>query len=351
MNRCKCCVMPLTRPDTPSVNGTCAACLAVEKRKQVDWAAKEKELVAMLERMPKNGSGYDCIVPSSGGKDSTWQVVKLKQLGVKPLVVTAETCHLTSIGAKNIDNLARLATTLRYVPNKEVRAKLNRLGLEIVGDISWPEHVSIFTTPFKAAVDTGIPLIFYGECPQAIWGGPLGTEENQRMTRRWVSEYGGFLGMRPDDMIGLQGITADDMRDYMPPTDEQIAKVGVEAFFLGQFCDWDSNRNAVVAIASGMQFELPSPTNYWAWENLDNAQTGIHDHMALIKYGYSRGTVQVSADVRNGYISREAALIIAQNCEKAFPFTYAGVRHEDILARIGLTPSDYDAIVQEWRPA
>jgi hypothetical protein len=31
-----------------------------------------------------------------------------------------------------------------------VRAKLNRLGLELVGDISWPEHVSIFTTPFEA---------------------------------------------------------------------------------------------------------------------------------------------------------------------------------------------------------
>lgn len=341
MNRCAKCLMPDTRPDTPFIDGVCSACVTHENRKEIDWAAKERELVEMLEKMPRNGTGYDCIVPSSGGKDSTWQVVKLKELGVRPLVVTAETCHLTRIGAENIDNLARLASTLRYVPNKSVRARLNLIGLTTVGDISWPEHVSIFTTPFKAAVQTGIPLIFYGECPQAIWGGPLGTEENKRMTRRWVSEYGGFLGMRPEDMIGQCGITEEDMRDYMPPSDDDIEVLGVEAFFLGQFCDWDSHRNAEVAITHGMKYELPCHTNYWEWENLDNAQTGIHDHLALVKYGYSRGTVQLSADIRLGLISREDALPIAEFCEDKFPYFYGGISHQDILARIDMTPEEY----------
>ena len=347
MNRCAKCLMPDTRPDTPFIDGVCSACITHENRKRIDWVAEEKKLVEILEKMPRNGTGYDCIVPSSGGKDSTWQVVKLKQLGVRPLVVTAETCHLTVIGEMNIDNLARLASTLRYVPNKEVRAMLNRIALFTVGDISWPEHVSIFTTPFKAAVQTGIPLIFYGECPQAIWGGPLGTEENKRMTRRWVSEYGGFLGLRPEDMI-VGNITEDDMKDYMPPTDKEIEDVGVEAFFLGQFCDWDSHRNAEVAIASGLTYELPCHTNYWAWENLDNAQTGIHDHLAKVKYGYSRGTVQLSADIRMGLISREDALPLAEFCEMQFPYIYGGVTHEDILARLDMTPEEYDEIADQF---
>jgi hypothetical protein len=36
-----------------------------------------------------------------------------------------------------------------------VRAKLNRLGLELVGDISHPEHMAIFTAPFQVARQTG----------------------------------------------------------------------------------------------------------------------------------------------------------------------------------------------------
>jgi hypothetical protein len=170
MNRCRRCVIPQTRPDTEFVDGVCSACLSFEKRPQIDWHSRREELEALLARH-RNASGFDCIVPSSGGKDSTYQVLTLIELGARPLVVTATTCMLTPIGRANIDNLARYATTVEITPNTEVRAKLNRLGLTLVGDISWPEHVSIFTTPFRVAVALGIPLLFYGENPQSQYGG------------------------------------------------------------------------------------------------------------------------------------------------------------------------------------
>ena len=285
MNRCFRCLIPNSRPDTEFIDGVCSACLSFDKRKTIDWSGREQELLKILEQ-GKNDSGFDCIVPSSGGKDSTWQALKLIELGARPLIVTASTCHLTPIGRKNIDNLARYATTLEITPNRSVRAKLNRLGLEMVGDISWPEHVSIFTTPFRVAADLGIPLIFYGENPQESYGGPLGTDEAKEMTRRWVSEYGGFLGLRPQDMATMT--SEESMRDYMPPSMEKLEKVGVRAYFLGQFYEWDSARNAEVAIAHGFQCRIPSVANLWRCENLDNAQTGIHDQMMYRKYGFGR---------------------------------------------------------------
>ncbi len=198
MKHCVRCLYPDTKPDLHfDEHGVCAACRAHDKRKEIDWGARESELLRILETADRNTSGYDCIVPSSGGKDSHWQVLKLIELGVRPLVVTASTCHLTEIGRQNIDNLARYATTIEVTPNRAIRAKLNRLGLELVGDISWPEHVSIFCTPFRIACDLGIPLIFYGECPQSQYGGPPGTDEAREMTLRWTQEFGGFLGLRP----------------------------------------------------------------------------------------------------------------------------------------------------------
>ena len=332
MIRCSRCCIPNTRPDTAFVDGVCSACLSYDKRPDIDWTVRKRDLELLLEQ-GKNGSGFDCIVPSSGGKDSTWQALTLIEMGARPLIITATTCHLTPIGRANIDNLARYATTIEVTPNMDVRAKLNRLGLEMVGDISWPEHASIFSVPFRMAVAMGIPLIFYGESPQREYGGPPGSDEARTMTRRWVSEFGGFLGLRPADFIGMERIAAQDMAHYQLPEDMS----GVEAHFLGQYIEWDSRRNARVAEMNGMQCELPSTANLWLCENLDNAQTGVHDHMMYRKYGYGRLAAQVSVGVRRGDVTREIAMEMVKDRDGLFPNMYAGVHISDVLRRIAMT--------------
>lgn len=325
--RCRTCVMPNTRPDTPFVDGECAACVSYKKRPFIDWGQRENELVQLLDKHDGR-----CIVPSSGGKDSSYIALTLLELGADVTVVTARTCHLTEIGRKNIDNLARYARTIEVVPNMTNRKILNRLGLELVGDISWPEHAAIFSTPFKMSEALGIPLIFYGECPQEAYGGPVGSDQAKVMTRRWVTEFGGFLGLRPADFVGMEGLTDGDMVDYQLP-----AKTNAEAHFLGQYIEWDSRRNAAKAAAFGMIQALPCPTNWWAAENLDNASTGIHDYFMYLKYGFTRGCQQISVDVRAGHISRDHALAWLEAQDNHFPEVYAGVRIGEVLDRIGMT--------------
>lgn len=338
MNRCIRCVIPDTRPDTAFVDGICSACLAYEKRPQIDWDERKRELLQLLDK-----HGGRCIVPSSGGKDSTYQVLTLLKLGADVTVVTATTCHLTEIGRANIDNLARYARTVEVTPNRAVRARLNRLGLTLVGDISWPEHVSIFTTPFRIAQALGINLIFYGESPQNQYGGPLGTEEGRQLTRRWRSEFGGFLGMRPADMAGQQGITERDMADYLLPEEDQT-----EAYFLGQFVPWDSHKNAAVAIAAGMQAKLPTSANWWPAENLDNAQTGLHDYFGFLKYGYGRASAQLSVDVRTGRITRAHAFHELYIRDWKFPTLYGDVKVEEVLDRIGVKHNELRGIADSF---
>lgn len=335
LTRCKTCCTPTTRPDTAFIDGECSACVSFKSRPTIDWEARETDLVKILEAAPRNGSGFDCIVPSSGGKDSTYQVVKLLELGARPLVVTASTCYLTPIGRRNIDNLARLATTVEITPNRSVRARLNRIGLEMVGDISWPEHLAIFSVPFRAARDFGIPLVFYGENPQREYGGPLDTDGAQQMTRRWVSEFGGLLGMRAEDAVGLHNISGYDMLDYAMPEPEDMDKIS--AYFLGQFIPWDSLHNAKVAVANGLETSLPSPANWWPAENLDNAMTGIHDFGMFCKYGYGRLCAQISVDVRHGRISRDSALQMVEDRDGLFPAMYAGVLMDDVLDHLDVT--------------
>lgn len=344
LTRCRTCLMPTTRPDTAFIDGECSACVNFKNRPTIDWKAREGELIRILEGS-KNGTGYDCIVPSSGGKDSCYQVLKVIELGFRPLVVTASTCMLTDVGRKNIDNLARYATTIEVTPNREVRAKLNRLGLELVGDISLPEHWAIFSIPFRIAADLGIPTLMYGECPQREYGSPVGAEEARTMTRRWVSEFGGFLGMRPQDMIGTEGITAADVKDYLLPSDEKLSKV--TAYWLGQYEAWSSHRNLEVAGDAGMLQPLPCEANWWRGENVDCALTGLHDHAMWRKYRYGRGCAQISVDVRMGKIDRATAEAWVECHDGLFPDPYCGVWLSEILDYLGMTEADLMATLDK----
>ena len=211
---CKQCVMPDTKPDLMlDKDGVCNACRNFEARKETPWDQRKIELQEIVnEYRSRDGKNWDCIVPVSGGKDSTYQVVKMLQLGLNPLCVTASTCDLSPIGRQNLDNLKRLGVDLvEMSPNPVVRAKLNRIGLREVGDISWPEHVGIFTIPVRAAVQFGVPLIVWGENSQNEYGGPASAAGNKHLDRRWLEEFGGMLGMRVSDLEGQEGLSRKDL--------------------------------------------------------------------------------------------------------------------------------------------
>jgi hypothetical protein len=234
-----------------------------------------------------------------------------------------------------------------------VRAKLNKLGLELVGDISWPEHAAIFSTPFRVAEETGHTLIMYGECPQAEYGGPMGSEQAMQMTRQWVTEFGGFLGLRSDDFVGMEGITERDMVDYRPISQWEIDQAKIEAHFLGQYIAWDSRRNAEVAKAHGMRTlgQPPSRANWWEAENLDCAMTGVHDWFMFRKFHFGRGCQQISVDIRSGLVDRDFALQWVAEHDGIFPDVYAGIPFSEVLDRIGITQHQLREIATRFEGA
>lgn len=349
---CSRCVMPETKPDLKIDDaGVCSACRNYENRPTIDWEMRRTELKEVLERFrSKDGSYYDCIVPVSGGKDSTYQVVKLLELGMNPLCITACTDDLSELGRYNIENLKRLGVDYLEVTNNPViRRKMNHIALEQVGDVSWPEHVSIFTIPVRFAVNMNIPLLVWGENSQNEYGGPAAAADDNVLTRRWLEEFGGLLGLRVSDLIGIEGIERKHLIQYTYPSDAELANVGVTGIFLGYYLPWDGQENAEIAVANGFKvYDGPVEGSLFDYENLDNHQTGIHDYFKFLKYGFGRCTDHVCLQIRRGRMTREEGIKIVQERDGKFPNVYLGKSIDDILGEFDMTKSKFERICDRF---
>ena len=343
--------MPDTKPDLHiDEQGICNACRSYENRKEVNWDQRRTELERLLDKYRQNGRNWDCIVPVSGGKDSTYQVIRMLQLGLNPLCVTSTTCDLSEIGRRNIENIKKLGVDyVEFSPNPIVRAKLNRIGLTEVGDISWPEHVGIFTIPVRAAVQYNVPLIVWGENSQNEYGGPAAASDNSILTRRWLEEFGGLLGMRVSDLYETYGIEKKHLLPYQYPSDEELQRVGVTGLFLGHYLPWDGLSNTLIAQANGFEtYNKHVEGSMVNYENLDNHQTGIHDYFKFLKFGFSRASDIACLHVRRGRITRQDALEIVKLRDGNFPWSYLEKSLEDILDPLQMTVEEFVKVCDKF---
>ena len=342
---CKKCLFPETKPDLFfNEEGICSACIAADlKHEGIDWKQREKDFFQIIDhfRLPAGARGYDCIVPVSGGKDSTYQAYFMKYVcGLNPLLVCFETTSVTELGQHNLDNLSKMGMdVIHFKKNYDVYRKMVIEGFRRVGDEMWPNHIGIFTIPVMFAVKFGIKLIIWGENSQQEYGGPLEAIENNTLNRRWLEEFGGLLGNRIQDMIGVEGITEKDLTPYFYPEDEELEKVGVTGLFLGHYFFWDARKQLELIKQHGFKVKEDGPLEgtYTNYENLDEKLVGLHDYLKFVKYGFGRATDHACIDIRNRRLTREEGLKLVKQYDGKYPhyavtefIKYSGLPKEEI---------------------
>jgi N-acetyl sugar amidotransferase len=350
---CRECLYPNTKPDLVFNEGICNACINFKNRVHIDWDKRKEEFINIFNKYKSNdNNNWDCIIPVSGGKDSTYQVYKILKLGYNPLCVVSSTCHLSDIGRYNLDNLKKLGVDMiEFTAKKNIRKKLNVIGLETVGDISWPEHISIFTVPVIFAVKFNIKLIIWGENSQHEYGGPASSIDNNVLDRNWLENFGGLIGLRESDIVMLSDnkIKENEIIPYKYPSDEEIKKVGVTGLFLGYYFYWNGIGNALISQSIGFKtYENIIEGSACNYENLDNYQTGIHDYFKYLKFGFGRTTDIVNNQIRRKIITREDGLEIVKNHDGKFPSHYLGKPLNEILDYIGMKEEDFIKICDSF---
>lgn len=336
MKFCSHCVMPSTRPDLDlDPEGVCDACRMAERKMgigklpPIDWKKRETDFAELLDKCRgTDPSKYDCIIPVSGGKDSTWQLHVVKDIyKLRPLCVCFEPTLPTEIGRQNLDNLHRMGVDLIvHRRNPIVYEKLIIEGFKRVGDMEWANHVAIWSLPYQYAVAFDIPLIVWGEGRMEFAGNFWIDEKHLReMDNDWINDFGGLNGLRPTDLVGAEtGIKLDDLKPYMFPPKEKLAKVGGNkgcvGVFLGFYFNWDARKQVEAIEPLGWKRRTSRvETTYGDFEKLDCLSMNLHDYVKYCKFGYGRATDDASRDLRHGYIDREQALRLVERWDGHYP--------------------------------
>jgi N-acetyl sugar amidotransferase len=344
---CARCVLPDSRPNLEILeDGVCNACHAHETKRTIDWEARRAAFADVVARVRALDRPYDCLIPVSGGKDSTWQVVACLEAGLHPLAVTWKTPGRTEIGAANLANLVSLGVDhIDYQVNPRVEARFMVETLRRYGDSGLPMHMALFNIPLSIAVRFGIPLVVWGENSAFEYGGADDERTGFRLDERWLRTYGVMHGTTADDWVG-EALSARDLTPYRGPTAAELDAAGVLAIFLGYYLGWDPEATMRVARDNGFRSRPEGPkTGLYDYADIDDDFISIHHHLKWVKFGFTRLFDNLSLEIRNGRITRDEAIERIRATGDQTP-------HADIerfCSFAGMSLADFDELVEAWR--
>ena len=347
MQWCRSCVLPDSRPNlTINSDGVCSACETFRGRAEIDWQQRERAFETIVDNAKLSGSEYDCLVPVSGGKDSTWQVVKCLEYGLKPLAVSWRPPARTSIGQKNLNNLKTLGVDhIDFSINPEIESTFMRKTFVEAGSSGIPMHYAIFAIPLKIAVNFNISLIVWGENSAIEYGGGPSDKHLTVLDEAWLSKYGVAQGFDVLDWCD-DWLTKEALSVYQRSDVRLIKERNIQAVFLGNYFPWDPEKSLRVAQENGFEVRLEgAKTGYYDYADIDDDFISIHHWLKWYKFGFTRLFDNLSLEIRNGRMDRTSALEILRSIGADKP--EADI--DEFCNYTGLSSAAFDAVCERFR--
>jgi len=339
MKRCKRCINADTRIGiTFTEDGVCGPCEYFEIKRTIDWAERKKQLHALCDKYRLKDGRWDCVIPVSGGKDSSTVAWKMKHdYGMNPLCVMNCAAAPSEIGEKNFNSfIASGFDCIKQFTNKRVRNILARRSLIEYGDCRLPDLYGKYSAPYRMAIAYKIPLIIYGEDANVEYGGSAKTRFQPIMDYSFAADN---IWKRRDifKLVDGEEITIKDMNPYLFPNKEEANFIVYTHF--SYFENWVSYENYQLSkekCGYSVAFKR-SPGTYTNWASLDDYHEDFHYYWMWAKFGTCRATSDAAHDVREGRITREQGLEYVMKYDGEFPERY----FEQFLDDLQITKKEF----------
>lgn len=347
---CKKCLMPDSRPRIGfDDEGVCNACRHSEnKYTNIDWDTRRKEFLELIKQYKRDDGYWDCVVPWSGGKDSSNIAYKLKfEFGMNPLLVTFSPQVPTEIGNWNREQMIRLGFDhIFFRPDQKVHRRLAKRFFIERGNQKVAWDAGINSIPVKVALNFKIPLIFYAEHGESEYGGKVINEESQKM-RDITEVLEHQIGDDPKNWVDDE-ITEKDLNPYIYPTFEELKEANMKVMYFGYFFKW-SMLNNYNFIKTKIDFKTHpkgrTSGTFTDFDSLDDKSDNLYYYMQFIKFGFGRTVRDTSRMIQNNQMTREEALELA----KKYDGEFCSEHLQDMLDYLNLTREEFNEIVDKHR--
>ena len=324
---CKRCVLPNTKPGVKfNSDGICSACISVENKHKIDWKKRAKKLNEICDQVRgSNGNGYECIVPVSGGKDSTYQAyVMSKKYNLKVLCINVVAHLQTYEGINNlnsmVDNIDVDLIKINVRPS--IQQKIRRYALFETGNPNYAEHHVVFAAVAKAALHYQAPLVVWGEDISTEFGGAVANSAKVGSAEDLINND---LFMNLDFDRFVEGrIDEGGLFFYNHPDKEEFINKKIRSIYLGYYHWWDGRKHYDLAKKYGFipRRDGPLTGNIIDYDNIDEKLCEIHIWFKFLKYGFWRPTDQCCYQIWNDRMKRKDAVEIVLNKQYNFPHEF-----------------------------
>lgn len=307
--------------------GVCDACRVAERKaREIDWAARERELRDLCDQYRGSGDRYDCLVPGSGGKDSFYAAHVLKhKYGMNPLTVTWAPHSHTEWGWANFQAWIHAGfDNILFTPNGRVHRLLTRLAVENLFHPFQPFILGQKNLAPKMAERFGIRLVFYGE-NEAEYGNPIADMSLPRRDSQFhaaTERDSLYLGGVAVDVLKSEfGLTDIDLDPYFPAGSGALEQAGIDVRYLGYYLKWHPQSAYYYSVEHGGFQASPerTPGTYSKYNSIDDRIDDLHYYTTFIKFGIGRATYDAAQEIRSGDITREEGGALVRRFDGEYP--------------------------------
>jgi len=333
-------------------SNVCDACNYNETKQKIDWNKREGELLELLKKYRKS-SGYDCVVPGSGGKDSAYTAHVLKyKYGMNPLTVTWAPHMYTDIGWKNFDNWIKVGgfDNILFSPNGKVHRLLTKLAFKNLLHPFQPFIIGQKIIGPLIALKFNIPLIFYGE-NQAEYGNAVEENANPQMDNKFFSQKNNseiiLGGEKLSDLLKKYNFNLNDFEPYIAPKINDLIEKKIEQRYLGYYLKWDPQECYYYA-AKNTGFRPNTERtegSYSKYSSIDDKIDPFHYFLTHVKFGLGRASYDAAQEIRNEKITREEGINLVEKYDSEFPNKY----FREFLEYIDLKEEEFFSTIDNFR--
>lgn len=344
---CSNCLTMSTRPRiTFDERGWCNACVWTEKKKTLDWDARQRDLKNLLDKHRRNDGRFDCLVPVSGGKDGSYVAYNLKhKYGMNPLAVTVTPALSLELGDRNLRAFVESGYNhISINPAHEAMRVLNKVGFIEMGFPYYGWLIAIHTAVARAAIGFDIGLIFYGEDGEVEYGGSTETSKNPIYDVHYQKKV--YLEGGYEKVQAASGLADDDLYFFRFPGDTELRARPIQLTHWSYFENWDPYRNYLIAKehCGLMEAEDSNAGTFTNFSQNDQALYALHTYLMYLKFGFGRANQDACIEVRRGAMDRAQAVNLVRLYDGHYPEEFM----VQYLEYYRMSRAEFDAVFDRY---